>query len=361
MTLKVTLNSNKPRDRGGSTNSNRTGFQLTWALCKLLELHKGGEDYVMIFDYHDDIAIVDSASNPSAIEFYQIKTKDPGTWSLSDLLRSRKSKKKNLLSIIGRMYDSTKTFKDHAKSVNFISNAKFNFDLSSIPRSLNSPKICLNELKDGERRKVADKLKLEHKSVTLVPYEATTHFSITDLSVRDHENHAVSYVLQFLEHIGGVKEFQVKAVQQAIAAQIRAKNNYEWNIDGYENIIRYKAITKEFLDKIVNSNRSYADLSSRWTEVSQVLTSEGVHFSIRKEIGTRWKEYEVLRMDEANLTIQQLRVNINTALNKHKGNNADSLMGYIITVKRELCLDVANTEHFLTAMILIEYYEERKL
>lgn len=49
-----------PSDIGGSTADNGFTFQKNWALMELLELEDSGNSYTIIFDYHDDIEILDS-------------------------------------------------------------------------------------------------------------------------------------------------------------------------------------------------------------------------------------------------------------------------------------------------------------
>ena len=63
-----------PSDIGGSTADNGFSFQKNWALKKLLELEDSGESYTIIFDYHDDIEVLDSDEDAASIDFSQIKT-----------------------------------------------------------------------------------------------------------------------------------------------------------------------------------------------------------------------------------------------------------------------------------------------
>src|SRR5689334_18860686 len=77
----------KPREVSGSRSSNRSDYQKSWAFCLLLKLHRTRQDYLVLFDYHDDVVVLDSAGSPSAIDFYQIKTKKGGNWTATLLLK----------------------------------------------------------------------------------------------------------------------------------------------------------------------------------------------------------------------------------------------------------------------------------
>lgn len=116
-----------PREQSGSKTSNRFEFQEDWALLKLMELHETWSDYVMVFDYHDDILIMKNELSPTAMTFYQLKSKGSGNWTLAKLTSRQEAKgETNLLSIFGEMYNCKLTFPSNEVELNFVSNAKFN-------------------------------------------------------------------------------------------------------------------------------------------------------------------------------------------------------------------------------------------
>lgn len=65
----------KPREEVGSKTSSKYSFQHDLSLFILLENHDKLDDYVYLFDFHDDLVKLNSSVNPSAIDFFQIKTK----------------------------------------------------------------------------------------------------------------------------------------------------------------------------------------------------------------------------------------------------------------------------------------------
>jgi len=76
-----------PREKAGSTAYNRFDYQQNWALCKILDLHSTTFDYLICFDYFDDVVIMDSSTDPNKISFYQIKTKNKGNWTSDYLIK----------------------------------------------------------------------------------------------------------------------------------------------------------------------------------------------------------------------------------------------------------------------------------
>lgn len=57
-TLVNTLLQTTPRERFGSISGNRRDYQDSWAFCKLLELHQGDADYLLVLDFHEDVLVV---------------------------------------------------------------------------------------------------------------------------------------------------------------------------------------------------------------------------------------------------------------------------------------------------------------
>ncbi|MEA4849129.1 MAG: dsDNA nuclease domain-containing protein, partial [Clostridiaceae bacterium] len=144
MDLRETIIKQKPRDNSGSRSANRFEYQKNWALCKLLELYLTRKDYLLIFEYHDDIIILDSEVNPQKVEFYQVKTKDHSEWTLNDLISSSKAKRKIIPSILSKMYINKLNFPSSTQSLNLVSNQKYNIKLKkSKGLSNNKNRICI--------------------------------------------------------------------------------------------------------------------------------------------------------------------------------------------------------------------------
>ena len=85
----------KPRENAGAMSGNRFAYQLDWGLKRLLELEEEGKPYTVIFDYQDDILVLDSDEDPQFIDFYQVKTNTAAAgWRKNDLYTVTKKKKK---------------------------------------------------------------------------------------------------------------------------------------------------------------------------------------------------------------------------------------------------------------------------
>jgi hypothetical protein len=123
MNLEQNILNLKPREESGSKTARKFTFQKDLSLFLLLTLHEKKEDYVFLFDFHEDLVVLDSSSKPDKMDFFQIKSKDSGNWTISSLTKSEKNK----LSILGKLYTNKLKFSHNTNSLNFISNAHFSF------------------------------------------------------------------------------------------------------------------------------------------------------------------------------------------------------------------------------------------
>jgi hypothetical protein len=109
-------------ESGGEQNNTATDFARHWAIAHIAEVlaDQTGE-YVILFEYLQDIAVLDSATSPSRIALYQLKKRTRPGWTKSSLTAPanssvsedgeagdapahKKPKKLKGRSILGRLY-----------------------------------------------------------------------------------------------------------------------------------------------------------------------------------------------------------------------------------------------------------------
>ena len=102
-------------ERENAATSDRYDYQTMWGLALLFEQHGSQDDYAIVFEFHDDVALLNSASDPSTVKFYQVKSKATmGGWTLSSLLKREKVKTEagtsEKPSIIDKMFHNIDRF-----------------------------------------------------------------------------------------------------------------------------------------------------------------------------------------------------------------------------------------------------------
>lgn len=78
---------------GGAHNNEGVDYSRYLAMSLIVEReHEGAKDYAIVFEYLQDLVLLDSASVPTSALLIQVKKKNPGLWSKADLCRQQKSK-----------------------------------------------------------------------------------------------------------------------------------------------------------------------------------------------------------------------------------------------------------------------------
>jgi hypothetical protein len=176
------------RESAGRMAADRFDYQKNWALCRILELHAKADDYVLFFEYHEDVAILDSATNPTRSTFVQVKTAKGKKWSLKELTkRPPMAKSKAGASILGKLCEKEAKLGTHKADYLFVTNASIDLgqsqhdepgelDVKSIPSEvLKDLKQALeNELGCEVDSLVADRLRFEKSTLALDNHEDAT-------------------------------------------------------------------------------------------------------------------------------------------------------------------------------------------
>jgi len=355
----------RPREISGSSSSNRSDYQQSWAFCLLLKLHRTGQDYLVLFDYHDDVVVLDSSSNPTTVDFYQVKTKKSGHWTATLLLKRPKGADDQLLnSIVGKMYANKIAFPAAAKTLNFISNAQFSIKHKDNPDSQNV--VDGFELAELCRKTLAEFSKTiqeEHKLSYSPLCDIITRFSTDPLSLEAHVTHAAGELASYLDEIKPDGKFATAAGQRAIATTIDRKTNHERTPNTKEELIETKGITRAEFEEMLSTIVSQEEDRERWQDIRQTLTAEQQPFGDIRRWQAEWKKYTVERMDFSNTVLMAVQRAVKEIITESRVENPSQML-------RELVADClqrfdAKTKHaatpfsrdYLTAIILFEASE----
>lgn len=301
MNLKDKIVKTRPREKSGSTSASRFDFQKDWSICKLIESHQTSNDYVVIFDWHDDLIIMDSEHDPKKVSFYQVKGKKSDNWTLKQLIESKMAKDgSSLLSIIGKLYDCKSKFDLETTSLNFVSNARFSVGLADKSTSKAKNEICIVELSDTDRETLRAKIKSEHKLTTDPIYEDITFLKVLDLSVDGSKAHTQGKIADFLESLKPGGKFNIPSVYRMLFDEVRRRTNYNTDIITYHDLLANKAIGKSQFEKIIDATGINKDYDEIWKGIEPILASNGMKFQEVKNLKQAWGKLELEKMNPNN-------------------------------------------------------------
>ena len=190
MSLAEALISIPQSERGGEIAQRGFDYQTCWALSQMLEYELDGKNYVFVFEYHDDVLILDDEDSPKDLTFAQVKTSE-SHWTAYDLRKSTKTKP---VSIIGKLFIHQKNFSGYSPKLLFVTNASFNLCEKNGGKSL----FGVGEVKDEHqisfKQAIKEQVKLDDASIDL----SVLKFDQSSLSLDDHITHLKGKLCVFL-------------------------------------------------------------------------------------------------------------------------------------------------------------------
>ena len=315
------------REESGSKTVRKFQFQKDLSLLTLIKEHNVRDDYVFLFEFHDDLVIFDSEDTPSSIDFFQIKSKDSGAnWTLNSLTKSTNDK----LSILGKMYLNKINFPENTASINFISNSYMNLNKTTRGKETKLlSKFHSNELTDETINKVNAKLKAEHNLQIDPDFKNVGSFHVTPLSNLDSSTHCVGALSTLLNQLNPNHQVNSKLAYDQIINEItrKSKNTIgDKTLETASELYALKGITKKEFINYLQSAGLYKSIDAEWLEISGYLSNSNIdHFQIL-ELKSAWRDLNIRLIKDANSsTLHALKKEIKKVLNKEL--KAKSLQG----------------------------------
>jgi len=358
-----------PSDSGGAIAANRLTFQQSWALCKLLELHSAGVDYTMIFDYHEDIVVLDSTDGDEHAEFYQVKSKEGKDWKMSDLFPSRKPKTLDppSRSIIGKLREHELRFgdaEDNIRALCFVTNAGVALQLQS-GMAKTSDKYCFAHLTESLKHDIVERLRREFADAPAFASHGKYWVVFTTLHPRDHESSSLGKLVEFLDAHIGARNGLDSNVYRVLADTIRKRSAKEGVVTTREALLAAKSLsrtqfTRDFLDDIRNQEKRAAI-----PRIEQDLIVRQIPFPQARAIANECASYFSKRNDLEDSRNADLRQHLIAQLQvavPESATYATHLEDIVSKLKtRYSWLAKECSDNYIKAMVVIEYEEFYKL
>lgn len=213
--LLVELAKKPQRETAGADAASRFDYQKSWAFCEMLRRHMANADYLVAFEFHDDVVFLEPSTSPTKADFVQVKTtSSTKPRKLADLL----ARKKSANSILGKM---CLNFDGICSSFNprviLVSNVAFQFS---------DKNIAAKDLDEKHRKTILEKLAGELPTWTDTRIE-NLHFLIAGVSIDAIQTflHGEAMAL-FKSHFGEDHGLNVHSWVRLVQGEITRKNNH---------------------------------------------------------------------------------------------------------------------------------------
>jgi len=256
-------------ERGGEIAQRGFDYQTCWALSQMLEYELDEKNYVFIFEYHDDVLILDDQNSPTSLSFAQVKTKETH-WTASSLCSSTKRKP---VSIIGKLFIHYKNFAEYSPKLLFVTNASFNLC------DENGGKSCFgaNEVKTAHqnnfKKAIKDQVELDDSSIDL----SVMRFVQSSLSLEDHKTHLKGKLCDFLsKKFGDSTNLSIDTLTSLLEQTCREKSKVKSaDIIDFSDLISRKGFSSESLNTVLDSLHVSNSLKPDWEKASPLFNDLG--------------------------------------------------------------------------------------
>lgn len=355
-----------PSDKAGAVASNRFDFQKNWAICKLLELHASGDSFVLCFEQHDDIIVLDSRDNPTKVSFYQVKTNSKGNFTLKKLITPKKADARNPKSIFSKLYKHKADFGDDTASLNIVSNSAFEIKLSNASESSEGKRlICFSDVHPDEITKIKDVLAKELSiDKAQITFEDISYLHVSDLPVDQHDSVTRDRLNAYIESMSPGGRFTPSLPYKQLFEEVRRKSRCELSISNYEELLALKSISKDEFDKILDLFVSSDEFEKTRGEIVSRLNSENVDIGFISKFNANWKVFSVARMGASNEVLNHIVTSLKSLMDKAPKSLPSKLferMQILVGLgKSDLMSQRVYDEDFVQAVALWVIYEKTR-
>lgn len=257
MSLSNALVSTSQPERGGEVAIRGFEYQASFGISYLLEKHALKKEYVFIFEYHDDILVLDSDVAPSSSEFIQVKTKQNGVWTIASVINATAKKP---ISFIAKLYRHFLNFKSYPIELLFVSNAGFDF--------ITTARCKAESLDEITKNKIVEKVTQQIEGIETVRLE-NLEFVTSDLSLTGYSSHLKGKICDFLDDVYGVEHgINVSSLTSVLVKICNDKARVSSDtISNFEDLIKKKGITSGFIDDVLSKINSSKEQQPCWRHV----------------------------------------------------------------------------------------------
>jgi hypothetical protein len=270
-----TLRKTKPREKAGARTAARFEFQVNFSILKILDVHEAGGDYRAIFDYFDDLTILDSSSSPKRIDFFQIKGLSSGSWTIKQLVKEDKATLPPR-SIIGRMYKNAKDFAAFTNSITFVSNGPFKVTLKDGTTSTeNNVRIIGSDLSDSEITGIEIVLETDFPAPRNPTCAEILIFERTNLPLQEQAIFVTGRLVEHLEKCSSGESFTVKALYDVLYRNIFARTGSTEETNSLDGVWERKSLARNEIAALIARAVQKQQFETLWPLISDELRAAG--------------------------------------------------------------------------------------
>jgi hypothetical protein len=300
LALENKLNDELTKERGGRHGGKGHEFQRYWALCHLLKVDLERDDYLVLFEFIEDVAVLNNESKPEKIEFFQLKKKDGNSiWTKTALAKPPKGK----LSILAKLFESRNISPDASATISFVSNSPVALSLKSKLDSKNLPSFEAIDVDasilDQLQKDIATELKVDADKIQWDKLS----FVKSPLSLNDLETHAQGHVVSYLSSKYPDHNARADVFFRLLYGEIKIRATSTEDAATFEELKKLRGISKSQISSMLTQVIARKPVMDVILDALEDAVSEGVPYVEREAIKAAGKRFTVDRISQSNLQL----------------------------------------------------------
>jgi hypothetical protein len=316
MALRETLTDAITKERGGRHGGKGHEFQRYWALCHLLHLDMERADYILILEFIEDVAVVNSSTDdPTEICLFQIKKRE-GAISPRWTKAALSNPQKDGLSVLARLCQSLQVSPIAKTSVAFVSNAPVDFPLANGMSSIDRAQFSASEvdlkLHAELKQSIANELNCDEAKIDL----SSLAFIKSTLAMDDMENHAVGIVAAYFAKKFPAHTARADVFCRALYGELKIRATSTQHADTFEQLCTLRGVAKSQFDQMLTTTIGKKPDSAIVETALSTLVQENVPFGEIRKLKQASREFLIHKAGNGNATLASLEQDIETCLCK---------------------------------------------
>lgn len=255
-----------------------------------------GADYLVAFEFHDDVVFLSPSDVPKDVEFFQVKTARAATPRKLSSLTYRPKKSS---SILGKMFANfSGVCSAHEVKVILVSNVAFEFAGTN---------LSAKDLESKFREKIIDNLRKELPNFSESQIDKL-HFVITGVSIDSMHSFLHGEAMElFKTRFGEEHGINVHSWVRLLQSEIIRKNNHLSNhVLTVDDLIANKCIGKEYVEGTLNLVSGKRRASPDMSLVNEELKAAGWSATDLMKLGKKMPVAAADYTDATNLEAAQI-------------------------------------------------------
>ena len=309
MSFHENLNDSLTKERGGRHGGKGHEFQRYWALCHLLKLDLEQDDYLLLIEFIEDVAVLNTAIAPTELNLFQIKKKEGAVgakWTKTTLAKPPKEG----VSILAKLFESKRISPYSKASIAFVSNAPVDLTLHDGRESIEHERFSGNDmekaLQQSLQKSIAGELKCSEGDIEL----GALTFIKSHLAMDDLENHSIGKVSSYLGTKFPEHGARADVFCKALYGELKIRATSTQDASTFEELCLIRGIAKSQFNEMLATTLARKPDSEIIDAAIAGLVQESVPFVDRNKVKDGARRYLIDKAGRGGAVVAMLEQSI---------------------------------------------------